>query len=126
MMTGLNTEFLNALKEQAQGCNSCADLQEISAKILATLNTQLSAITEQLAFLEPLQDLLELPTSPADVIDWVKKLVENLIEPMLKPMLSYELQFVQLTAFIAEMTQVIQSLTANFPNCEITLTQPMV
>ena len=115
----INMDYINSLKEQVENCESCDELQQASEAVLATLNAQLSAITDQIAALEPMLAILDLPTDPMAILGWASNLIDTLVKPMIAPIAEYQLQLVELSTSITDMIATIQAQSVKFPSCSV-------
>ena len=115
----MNQDYKNGLKKKIQACQSCDELKDSVSEILQTLQAQISDVTAQIAKLQPYLALLEVPTSPDEVVGWAKGLIDTLIKPLTAPIIGYQLQLVEYTALVAEITQEINNKVDAFTDCEI-------
>lgn len=119
-MSAVNTGYIDALIDQIESVGSCAKLQELAAKILGELSDQLTDMQDKLAEFLPLVDLLDAPTSPDDVVEWIQSLIDKVIRPMTIPASTYQLQITAQLAAIARLTSVINDKAAEFTDCSVT------
>ena len=120
-MAALNPDYFNEIEKQIESSKSCADLQSVTNNFLPQINEQLSFAQAELEKFTPMLALLDPPSSPSEVIDWITGLIENVITPLAKPALSYQLQITELTSSLANITNLIQEKSESFVECEIDL-----
>jgi hypothetical protein len=116
----VNTQYFTNMTDRVNGAGSCAQLQAITTELLLSLKAETDAIAAQLALLGPLAALLDPPTSPSDVIDWITSLINNVLKPLYAPFANYELQVAARTTAIAALIAAITSKASSFPSCDIT------
>lgn len=115
----INAELFNSTISKIENAVSCEELREAASKALAELTAQQSAITQQLAAFQPLLALLEPPTSPDQVVTWVKDFITNYLTIQLKPALEYPTQLAQLASQIQQLQSAVGNVSVRFPNCSI-------
>lgn len=119
-MTVINTDYYAQLIKQIDDVTSCAELQIASNSIIQSLQTQLQSAEELLAKVAPILELLTPPTSPDEVIDWIKGLIDEVITPLAQPALTYQIQIAAMSVSLAEMIDKINEKASLFTDCEIT------
>lgn len=123
--TGLiNVSQYTALTDKVEAASSCKELQATATKILESLNAENAAIQDQIDKLAPLAALLDPPTTPEEVIDWISGLITGLIGPLAAPALVYPSQLAARTVAIADLVNVINKKASTFSDCSITLPPP--
>jgi hypothetical protein len=118
-MTTINTAYYANVLKQIDEVTSCAQLQATTDIVINDIKKQIDDINAQIQKLLPIKALLELPTSPDDVVEWIKGLVDSVIKPLVDPILTYESQ---LAALVIELTKIINKIAEkknDFDNCEI-------
>ena len=120
----INTSQYESMTKRIESVNSCEQLQQVGADIIASLNAETAAITAQFDKVYPLVALLTAPTSPDAVIDWIKGLIDNLITPLAKPAITYPTQIVARTVAITDLIAAINKKASEFQECSITLPTP--
>lgn len=120
-MAAINTAYFSEIEKQIESSKSCADLQSISDNFLPQINEQLSSAQAELEKFTPMLALLDPPSSPSEVVDWIAGLIENVITPLAKPALSYQVQIAELTSSLTNITDLIQEKSESFIDCEITV-----
>jgi len=118
-MSIINQEYYDNLLTQIDNVSSCAELQATASIVIKTMRDQLAIIQEQLAKVNPILTLLNAPTSPDEVIDWISGLIENVIKPLAAPALTYQSQTAFLVIQIGLTIDKIKDKANQFANCEI-------
>ena len=120
-MALVNTEYFQALTDQVNACQSCAELQALSTKALTSLNDQLAAVNAQIAALAPMQALLSPPSAnPAAIVGWITSLIDDYLTPQLAPYITLQAQLPALTLATADILSAINNKAATFPDCTVT------
>lgn len=120
-MTVINQDFYDNIVAQIEAIPDCITLQAQADKIIASLQEQLRQAQEQLAKVQPIAKLLDPPTSPDEVIDWINGLIESVIKPLAAPAVTYQLQIVEMVAGIARIVNALQNKADSITNCEINI-----
>ncbi len=94
----INTEQIDSLKARVESCNTCEQLQEVTTSVIETIEAEKDAVVAQIAKLAPVALLLEVPTDPQEVIDWITGFINDFLTPMLTPSTTYQLQLAAITA----------------------------
>jgi len=118
-MSIINQEYYDNLLTQIDNVSSCAELQATASIVIKTMQDQLAVIEEQLAKVNPILELLSAPTTPDEVIDWIKGLIDNVIKPLAAPALTYQSQTAFLVIQIGLTIDKIKDKANQFANCEI-------
>ena len=120
----INTSQYDSMTKRIESVNSCEQLQQVGADIIASLNAETAAITAQYTKALALIDLLTAPTDPQAVIDWIKGLIDNLIAPLAKPAITYPTQIAARTVAVADLIAAINKKASEFQECSISLPTP--
>ena len=120
----INTSQYDSMTKRIESVNSCEQLQQVGADIIASLNAETAAITAQYTKALALIDLLTAPTDPQAVIDWIKGLIDNLITPLAKPAITYPTQIAARTVAVADLIAAINKKASEFQECSISLPTP--
>jgi len=120
-MAIVNTDYYDNIVAQIEAIPDCVTLQAQADKIIASLQEQLQAAQDQLAKVQPVLSLLDPPTSPDDVIDWINGLIESVIKPLAAPAVTYQLQIVEMVIGIARIVNALQNKADSITNCEINI-----
>ena len=120
----INTQQYDAYIDSVNSVTDCKSLQEVVDGVFASIQAELSAITDQLDKLLPLQALLDPPVTPDDVIEWIEGLIDSIIKPLVAPYTSLQLQVAAITLKIAELTQVITDKMNSIGSCQIDIPTP--
>ena len=115
----INSSQFNSTVKQIENAANCEEVRELAANALSQLSAQQQAISEQLAKVQPLLNLLNAPTSPDAAVTWVKDFIEDYLTQQFKPALSYPTQLAQIAAQISSLQSAINSVSARFPNCSV-------
>lgn len=120
----INTSQYESMTKRIESVNSCEQLQQVGADIMASLNAETAAITAQYTKALALAGLLTAPTTPSEVIEWIQGLITNLITPLAKPAITYPTQIVARTVAITDLIAAINKKASEFQECSITLPTP--
>lgn len=118
-MTLINTEYYAQVIKQIDDVTSCSQLQAATNQVVTDIQKQIDVITAQVEKIAPLAALLEAPTSPDDVIEWIKGLIDGVIKPLVEPALTYESQLAALVLQLGQIINKINEKKNDFDNCEI-------
>lgn len=125
-MPALNTEFFDAIKEQIDTVFDCADLQELANEIMSAIAAQLEGIAAQMGLLLPLQELLQLPSNPNQIIDYLDTLVNALIGPLVEPFFVYQQQVIEITAQAQEIVDLLEYKSSILGGCNGGISIPVL
>jgi hypothetical protein len=104
------------------GARSCAELEALVIQAFGSLGAVKSAITSELAAVEPILALLTPPgANLSEIVTYIEKLITAFITPLAKPAVTYASQITALTVQIAALTAAISSAQAKFHSCSITV-----
>jgi hypothetical protein len=119
-MSDLNTEYFSKLDDQVDACQSCAQLQALSAKALESVASLQASITAQLDFLGPAQALLSAPAAnPGDIVTWITSLINDFLTPQLA---AYPVVLAKQAALVTQLGSLVTTITdkaAQFPDCDV-------
>jgi len=115
----INTEQIDSLKARVESCNTCEQLQEVTTSVMETIEAEKDAILAQIAKFTPLAALLEVPTDPQEVIDWITGLINDFLKPMLTPSTTYQLQLAAITAASVDLIDTINKKKNEIASCSI-------
>lgn len=115
----INTAQYEAMEARVDSIASCADLQEVSTEIIASLNAETDAIIAQLEKANALAALLTPPTDLDGVVEWVQGVIDNIIGPMATPATTYIAQVTARTAAITNLVNKINKKAEQFSSCSI-------
>lgn len=120
----INTQQYDAYIDSVNSVADCKSLQEVVDGVFASIQAELSAISSQLNNLLPLQALIDPPTTPSEVIEWIEGLIDAVIKPLVAPYTSLQLQVAAITLKIAELTQAITDKMNSIGSCQIDIPTP--
>jgi len=115
----INTEQIDSLKARVESCNTCEQLQEVTTSVMETIDAEKDAILAQIAKFTPLAALLEIPTDPQKVIDWITGFINDFLKPMLTPSTTYQLQLAAITAASVDLIDTINKKKNEIASCSI-------
>ena len=115
----INTEQIDSLKARVESCKTCEQLQEVTTSVMETIEAEKDAILAQIAKFTPLAALLEVPTDPQEVIDWITGLINDFLKPMLTPSTTYQLQLAAITAASVDLIDTINKKKNEIASCSI-------
>lgn len=116
----INTAFFQSIRDQADACDVCADLQRLAAGVLPDLQGVIDAIAEAEAILGAAQELLTLnPATLPALVTFVEKLVGDVLTPMLAPYAKLVAQSAETAAAVASTIASIEAAAARIGDCTI-------
>lgn len=115
----INTEQIDSLKARVESCNTCEQLQEVTTEVMETIEAEKDAVVAQIAKLAPVALLLEVPTDPQEVIDWITGFINDFLKPMLTPSATYQLQLTAITAASVDLVDTINKKKDEIASCSI-------
>jgi len=115
----INTEQIDSLKARVESCNTCEQLQEVTTSVMETIEAEKDAVVAQIAKLAPVALLLEVPTDPQEVIDWITGFINDFLKPMLTPSATYQLQLTAITAASVDLVDTINKKKDEIASCSI-------
>ena len=115
----INTEQIDSLKARVESCNTCEQLQEVTTSVIETIEAEKDAVVAQIAKLAPVALLLEVPTDPQEVIDWITGFINDFLKPMLTPSATYQLQLAAITAASVDLVDTINKKKDEIASCSI-------
>lgn len=120
-MSAVNIDYYDNIVAQIEAIPDCITLQAQADKIIALLQAQLQQAQDQLAKVQPIANLLDPPTSPDDVINWINGLIESVIKPLAAPSVAYQLQIAEMIIGISRIVNALQDKADSITNCEINI-----
>jgi len=118
-MTTINTAYYANVLKQIDEVTSCAHLQATTDIVINDIKKQIDDVNAQIQKLLPIKALLELPTSPDEVVEWIKGLVDSVIKPLVAPTVTYQSQSAALVLTLGQIISKINEKKNDFDNCEI-------
>ena len=115
----INTEQIDSLKARVESCNTCEQLQEVTTSVMETIEAEKDAVVAQIAKLAPVAALLDVPTDPQEVIDWITGFINDFLKPMLTPSATYQLQLTAITAASVDLVDTINKKKDEIASCSI-------
>lgn len=115
----INTEQIDSLKARVESCNTCEQLQEVTTSVMETIEAEKDAVVAQIAKLAPVAALLDVPTDPQEVIDWITGFINDFLKPMLTPSTTYQLQLTAITAASVDLIDTINKKKNEIASCSI-------
>ena len=115
----INTEQIDSLKARVESCNTCEQLQEVTTSVMETIDAEKDAILAQIAKLTPIAALVDVPTDPQEVIDWITGFINDFLKPMLTPSATYQLQLTAITAASVDLVDTINKKKDEIASCSI-------
>ena len=115
----INTEQIDSLKARVESCNTCEQLQEVTTSVMETIEAEKDAVVAQIAKLAPVAALLDVPTDPQKVIDWITGFINDFLKPMLTPSTTYQLQLAAITAASVDLIDTINKKKDEIASCSI-------
>lgn len=99
-----------------------AQLQSLIDSAYADISMLESNITSQLAFLGPIEALLEIPAAnPTAIVTWITSFITDFLTPYIKPYLIYAEQLTAITAQVEAIAAAIEAAQLNLPGISITI-----
>ena len=115
----INTEQIDSLKARVESCKTCEHLQEVTTSVMETIDAEKDAILAQIAKLTPIAALVDVPTDPQEVIDWITGFINDFLKPMLTPSATYQLQLTAITAASVDLVDTINKKKDEIASCSI-------
>lgn len=115
----VNTEQIDSLKARVESCNTCEQLQEVTTSVMETIEAEKDAVLAQIEKLAPIAALIEVPTDPQEVIDWITGFINDFLKPMLTPSTTYQLQLTAITAASVDLIETINKKKNEIASCSI-------
>lgn len=115
----INTEQIDSLKARVESCNTCEQLQEVTTSVMETIEAEKDAVLAQIEKLAPIAALIEVPTDPQEVIDWITGFINDFLKPMLTPSTTYQLQLTAITAASVDLIETINKKKNEIASCSI-------
>lgn len=115
----VNTEQIDSLKARVESCNTCEQLQEVTTSVMETIEAEKDAVLAQIEKLAPIAALIEVPTDPQEVIDWITGFIDDFLKPMLTPSTTYQLQLAAITAASVDLIETINKKKNEIASCSI-------
>ena len=115
----INTEQIDSLKARVESCNTCEQLQEVTTSVMETIEAEKDAVLAQIEKLAPIAALIEVPTDPQEVIDWITGFINDFLKPMLTPSTTYQLQLAAITAASVDLIDTINKKKNEIASCSI-------
>ncbi|MEY2863591.1 MAG: hypothetical protein RLY58_1298 [Pseudomonadota bacterium] len=120
-MSEVNTEFLDKMTDQVEGAIDCEALKEAAAEAVAVIKQHIDDAIAKLDVFTPYLELLELPTDPMKVLEYLDKLVHTLIDPIIKPIAGYQMQIAAYIAAMVKLVTAIERKAESLVSCSIPL-----
>lgn len=114
-----NTDHINALVDRINATQQCGELQELVNEVYASMQAQLDAIGAQLAALQPLLDLLKVPTSLDAIISWLRNFITAFLGPYVAAYAKYAAQLAAVIIAIEQLTAAIEAAARRLTTCSI-------
>jgi VanZ family protein len=112
----LNTAYYASIEAELAAIDVCEVLQEVEAEVMALIQNEVNSILANLAYLEPLLALLEIPTLDT-IITWVTNFITYFIKPYLQPYITYIQQLTALETQIVTIVNAIESAYSRIGQC---------
>ena len=114
-----SAQYFENLATQISDCQSCAQLQALAASSVESIGAMISGLTAQLAPLEALQALLEIPTGPDDVVTWVAGFITDYLTPQFSVLIKLQAQLIELNLGLTATVAAIAEKASEFTDCSI-------
>ena len=118
-MSVISKEQKEFILNKIDSVDTCAQLNEIKKEIDDFTKQLLDSLLEKLDQLSGLASLLEIPTSPDEVVDWVKSFIENFLTPALAPALNIKTEYATTLADIGEITSSFINKAQEIGSCTL-------
>ena|ERR1700739_599951 len=120
--TVFNTQYFTNLTNSVNSAGSCSELQALVNEAFVSINALESGINAQISALAPMLALLTPPSANLGaIVTYLTSFIDNFLTPALKPTINLPTQLTELTAEIASLTAAINTASAKFPSCSITI-----
>lgn len=118
----INTAFFDAIADQANNCQTCAEVQRLAHAALPQLQTVLDGIASAEAVLAAGQGLLALnPTTLTDVVSFLSTFKTSVLTPMLAPYAKLVAQASETSAAVTGAIAAVEAAAARIEGCTISL-----
>lgn len=117
----VNTQYFTNLTAEINSVPDCARLTVLAENALAALAAQQTSIMSQMVDLAPIEALLQAPTSPTQVVQWVEAYITDMIAPEYGAYLKYVQQLAALQAAAVGVGAAIENASAKLTSCGITV-----
>lgn len=116
----LNTKYYANLKRRIEGVNSCAALQEVATEAVEALAKQQAVITQQLAEIAPILQLLSPPSANlGNIVTWITNFINKFLGAQVKPYYEYQIQLVELSTQLSDVMSALNAAKIKFPSCDL-------
>lgn len=115
-----DTSYINSLTDQVNQIDICADLQAFEQRVMSEIQAQISAVEAQMAFLEPIVEILQNPEAALDkIVEWIGKFIESVLKPIYQPYLTMVSQIEQAVQAVANLTAAIENAANRIGSCVV-------
>lgn len=119
----VDLEYFRNVKAAIDGVDTCADLQALAAEVRQAIADAQAGIAAELAKIQPMLALLELPgANLGQIVTYLKKLADNLITPIIKPYTLYAQQLAAILVELGEIASAIDAAANRIGNCKVSFT----
>ena len=118
-MSAISTEQKDMILKRIESVNTCQKLNQIKQDVDEFNNELIATLLDKLEDLSGLASLLEVPTSPDEVVDWVKSFIEKFLTPALAPALKIQAEYASTLADVTEITNAFVSKAQEIGNCTL-------
>ena len=118
-MSAISTEQKDMILKRIESVNTCQKLNQIKQDVDEFINELIASLLDKLEELSGLASLLEVPTSPDEVVDWVKSFIEKFLTPALAPALKIQFEYASTLADVTEITNAFVSKAQEIGNCTL-------
>ncbi len=118
-MSLISVEQKDSIIRRINNVDTCSDLKEIKTEIDEFTQSVIQTATDKLQELTPLLSLLEVPTSPDEVVDWVKSFIENYLTKTLSPALKLQIEIPVTVAYIVEIGDAFIDKASEIGSCTL-------
>lgn len=115
-----DTSYIDSLTDQVNQIDVCADLQAFENRVMAEIQAQISSVESQMAFLEPIVEILENPAAALDkIVEWIGKFIDHVLKPIYQPYLTMVTQIEQAVQAVANLTAAIENAASRIGSCVV-------
>lgn len=118
-MSLMSEQQKDSIIRRIESVDTCDDLRQLKEEVNQLTQDLIAAATAKLEELSPLLSLLEIPTSPDEVVEWVKAFIEEYLKKTLSPVLTLQIQLPITLTYIAEIGDALIDKASEIKDCTV-------
>lgn len=120
--TLIDTSYIDNLVKQINEIDVCSDLQRIVSEAMASIQAQLDAIEDQVAFIKPILKILTNPGAALqEIVTWISDFIDSVLKPMYQPYLTMVAQVEATVEAIAAIPVAVAQAAERIGECVVEL-----